>query len=170
MSDILNDKYKEKYFKYKIKYLDLKNQEFNRNPMDQGKYLELKKQIEGGQIYNVELISDFELVDNNNMIGGGTHRENFLKKHNLEDKGYSLKELSKISKVPLSILREVYDRGSGAYKSNRTSVRLKGSYKKNVDAPYKMKLSKEQWAMARTYSFLDGNPKHDNDLRKKIKK
>jgi hypothetical protein len=30
-----------------------------------------------------------------------------------------------------------------------------------------MKLSKEQWAMARVYSFLDGNPKHDNDLRAK---
>jgi hypothetical protein len=27
------------------------------------------------------------------------------------------------------------------------------------------KLSKEQWAMARVYSFLDGNPKHDEDLR-----
>jgi hypothetical protein len=27
------------------------------------------------------------------------------------------------------------------------------------------KLSKENWAMARVYSFLDGNPKHDNDLR-----
>jgi hypothetical protein len=27
------------------------------------------------------------------------------------------------------------------------------------------KLSKEQWAMARVYSFIDGNPKHDTDLR-----
>ena len=132
--------YKQKYLKYKTKYL------------------ELKKLIEGG-------------TDNINIeqTGGGTHRQNFLKKHNLEDKGYSLKELSKISKVPLSILREVYDRGSGAYKTNRTSVRLKGSFKKNVDAPYKMKLSKEQWAFARVYSYLDGNPKHDTDLRKKYK-
>ena len=133
--------YKQKYLKYKTKYL------------------ELKKLIEGG-------------TDNINIeqTGGGTHRQNFLKKHNLEDKGYSLKELSKISKVPLSILREVYDRGSGAYKTNRTSVRLKGSFKKNVDAPYKMKLSKEMWSFARVYSYLDGNPKHDNDLRKKNKK
>jgi hypothetical protein len=29
------------------------------------------------------------------------------------------------------------------------------------------KLSKEQWAMARVYSFINGNPKHDNDLRLK---
>jgi hypothetical protein len=27
------------------------------------------------------------------------------------------------------------------------------------------KLSKENWGYARVYSFLDGNPKHDNDLR-----
>ena len=96
---------------------------------------------------------------------GGTRRTNFLKKHNLEDKSYSLKELSKISAVPLTKLQEVYDRGIGAYKTNPTSVRLKGSYVKGVDAPMKKKLSKEQWAMARVYSFLDGNPKHDNDLR-----
>jgi hypothetical protein len=31
------------------------------------------------------------------------------------------------------------------------------------------KLSKENWGMARLYSFLDGNPKHDNDLRRNLK-
>jgi hypothetical protein len=124
------------------------------------KYLALKREIEQ---------SNQTLLTDNNMIGGGTHRENFLRKHNLKDKGYSLKELSRISKIPFSILLEVYNRGIGAYKTNRTSVRMKGSYAKNVDAPYKMKLSKEQWALARTYSFLDHNPKHDTDLRKKIK-
>ena len=130
--------YKQKYLKYKTKYL------------------ELKKLIEGG--------ADNINIDQN---GGGTHRQNFLKKHNLEDKSYSLKELSKISKVPLSILQEEYNRGSGAYKTNPTSVRMKRTFKKGVNAPYKMKLSKEQWAMARIYSYLDGNPKHDTDLRKK---
>ena len=73
--------------------------------------------------------------------------------------------MSKISKVSQHILQEVYDRGIGAYKTNPTSVRMKGSFKKGVDAPMKAKLSKEQWAMARVYSFLDGNLKHDNDLR-----
>jgi len=43
---------------------------------------------------------------------------------------------------------------------------MKRTFKKGVNAPYKMKLSKEQWAMARIYSYLDGNPKHDTDLRK----
>jgi hypothetical protein len=42
---------------------------------------------------------------------------------------------------------------------------MEGTFEKNVDAPMSMKLSKEQWGMARVYSFLDGNPKHDNDLR-----
>jgi hypothetical protein len=95
-----------------------------------------------------------------------THRENFLKKKGLStDKSYSLKELSKISGMPISVLQVVYNRGIGAYQTNPESVRLQGSFKKNVDAPMSMKLSKEQWAMARVYSFLDGNPKHDTDLR-----
>jgi len=101
-----------------------------------------------------------------NFEGGGTHRENFLKKNKVDDKSYSLEELAKISSVPLATLQEVYNRGIGAYKTNPTSVRLKGSYVKGVKAPMSKKLSKEQWAMARVYSFLDGNPKHDNDLRK----
>ena len=100
------------------------------------------------------------------LHGSGTRRTKFLKTHKLEDRSYSLKELSKISAVPLSTLQEVYDRGIGAYKTNPESVRLKGSFVKNVKAPMSKKLSKEQWAMARVYSFLTGNPKHDNDLRK----
>jgi hypothetical protein len=99
------------------------------------------------------------------LHGGGTHRQNFLEKNDLEDKGYSIKELAKVTGVSSKILRQVYDRGIGAYKSNPQSVRMKGSFKKGVNAPMSMKLSKEQWAMARVYSFLDNNPKHDNDLR-----
>lgn len=98
-----------------------------------------------------------------------THRESVLKKYDLEDKPYSLEELSSITQVPISILQEVYKRGIGAYKTQPESVRLKSSFVKNVDAPMRYKLSKEQWAMARVYSFLDGNPKHDNDLRENKK-
>jgi hypothetical protein len=94
-----------------------------------------------------------------------THRENFLKKLSLPDRGYSLSELARISNTPLRILQKVYNRGIGAYKTQGLSVRMKGTFEKNVDAPMSQKLSKEQWAMARVYSFLDGNPKHDNDLR-----
>jgi hypothetical protein len=76
-----------------------------------------------------------------------------------------LKELSRFAGVPISTLQVVYNRGIGAYKTNPESVRLKGSFEKNVDAPMSMKLSKEQWGMARVYSFLDGSTKHDTDLR-----
>jgi hypothetical protein len=94
-----------------------------------------------------------------------THRENFLKKYELPDRGYSLDELARISNKPRRVLQEVYNRGIGAYSTSPQSVRMKGTYKKGVNAPMSMKLSKEQWAMARVYSFLDNNPKHDNDLR-----
>lgn len=95
-----------------------------------------------------------------------TRRENFLRKKGLStDKSYSLKELSKVSGVPVATLQLVYNRGIGAYKTNPESVRMQGTFEKNVDSPLSMKLSKEQWGMARVYSFLDGNEKHDNDLR-----
>jgi len=99
-----------------------------------------------------------------------THRENVLRHYGLEDRSYSKQELSKITKVPLKIIQEVYNRGIGAYHTNPESVRLSGSYVKNINAPMKFKLSKEQWGMARVYSFLDGNPKHDNDLRENKEK
>ena len=99
---------------------------------------------------------------------GGTRRTDVLRKYDLEDKSYSLKELSDVSKVPLHILQEVYNRGVGAYRTSPKSVRLKHSYVKNVDAPMSAKLSKENWGYARVYSFLDGNEKHDNDLRRNI--
>jgi hypothetical protein len=99
-----------------------------------------------------------------------THRVAVLKRFGLpKDASPSLEELSSLSDVPRSILQEVYNRGIGAYKTQPTSVRLKGSFVKNVDAPMSAKLSKEQWAMARVYSFLNGNPKHDNDLRANLK-
>ena len=95
-----------------------------------------------------------------------THRENFLRRHGLSvSDSYSLSQLSKISGIKLSTLQEVYNRGIGAYKTNPISVRMKGSFKKGVNAPMSMKLSKEQWALARVYSYLDGSRKHDTDLR-----
>lgn len=97
-----------------------------------------------------------------------THRLRFFRKHHLPVHGYSVGELAKISGVSRSILQEVYNRGIGAYKTNPTSVRMRGTFKKGIRAPYSKKLSKEQWAMARVYSFLDGNPKHDTDLREKL--
>jgi hypothetical protein len=96
----------------------------------------------------------------------GTHKQHILKKYDLPDTGHSLDELAKVSGYSHSTLQEVYNRGIGAYKTQPSSVRMQGTFQKGVNAPMSQKLSKEQWAMARVYSFLDNNPKHDNDLRK----
>jgi hypothetical protein len=93
-----------------------------------------------------------------------TRKQNVLKSYGLPDDSYSKEDLSKVTKVPLKIIQEVYNRGIGAYKTNPESVRNKVTFKKGP-APMSQKLSKEQWAMARVYSFLDENPKHDEDLR-----
>jgi len=104
-----------------------------------------------------------------------TNREEYLRRHKLaSDTSLSKKDISRISKIPMKILDEVYDRGVGAYKSNPESVRTK-SGKKDPKAPMSKKMSKEQWAMARVYSFvnkLEGRRKlnHDLDLAEKIKK
>lgn len=104
-----------------------------------------------------------------------TNREEYLKRHKLpSDKSLSKKDISRISKIPISILDDVYDRGIGAYKSNPQSVRTKEG-KKDPSAPLSKKMSKEQWAMSRVYSFvnkLEGKRKlnHDTDLAAKIKK
>ena len=94
-----------------------------------------------------------------------TKREQVLEYYGLEDRGYSIPELSEITGYSEDVLCQVYRRGLGAYKTNPLSVRMKGSYKKNVKAPMSQKLSAPQWAKARVWSFLSGNPAHDSDLR-----
>jgi hypothetical protein len=94
-----------------------------------------------------------------------THRQEVLEYYGLEDRGYSIPELSEITGYSEETLQEVYNRGIGAYKTNPLSVRLKSSGVKNVRAPRAAKMSAQQWARGRLWSFLSGNPKHDNDLR-----
>jgi hypothetical protein len=125
---------------------------------------------EGVKDVQNRLIEALPLKKGGGKTARNTHRLRFFRKHHLPVRGYSLGELSKVSKVSRPILQQVYDRGIGAYKTNPTSVRMKGTFKKGVKAPYSKKLSKEQWAMARVYSFLDGNPKHDTDLRRKTRR
>lgn len=72
-----------------------------------------------------------------------THKQQYNKRHGFEkDEPHSLPELAKISKVKLSVLKKVFDRGVGAYKTNPASVRP------NVKSP-------EQWGQARVYAFLN---------------
>jgi len=104
-----------------------------------------------------------------------THREQFLKRHKLpKDTSLSLDEISKLSGISRAILSEVYNRGIGAWKTNISSVRLKSDFSKNPDTskyPRSSRLGKEQWAMARVYSFVNkGKTFHtaDSDLAKNI--
>jgi len=97
-----------------------------------------------------------------------TRKERVCETYGLDpNKSYSVPTLSKITKIPTATLFEVYKRGLGAWGNNNKSVRMKGSFVKNVDVSYKYKLSAPQWAAARVWSYIDGNPKHDNDLRDK---
>lgn len=105
-----------------------------------------------------------------------THRIRYLRKMGLDPKeSYSLKDLAKVSGVPVSILQEVYDRGTGAWETNISSVRLKKDFSKNPDTskyPRSARLTKEQWSSARVYSFLDKGTTYktaDADLAKKAK-
>lgn len=103
-----------------------------------------------------------------------TNKTEYNKRHGFKsDEPHSKSEISKISNIPKKVLDEVYDKGVGAYKTSPESVRMKGSYKKGVKAPMSKKLPKEQWAMARVYSFvnkIEGQKKlnHDRTLLKKI--
>lgn len=89
-----------------------------------------------------------------------TNKEEFLKKHHLpKDTHLSLQEISKLSGMPYQALKMVYNKGLGAYHTNPVSVRLKGSFIKNVPAPMTYKLSPEQWAYARVYAFVNKSKK-----------
>lgn len=103
-----------------------------------------------------------------------TNKSEYFKRHNIKEESLSKADIARISKIPIKILNDVYDRGIGAYKTNPESVRTKTG-KKDAKAPLSKKMSKEQWAMARVYSFvnkIEGKKKlnHDTDLAEKIKK
>jgi hypothetical protein len=99
-----------------------------------------------------------------------TNRIKFLKKNNLSsDTSLSLPEIANLSKMPIQALMEVFKRGIGAHRTSPLSVRMKGTFEKNVDAPMSMKLSAENWAYGRVYAFVMKTKKvyygADNDIR-----
>jgi hypothetical protein len=99
-----------------------------------------------------------------------THRERYLRRMGMDTKkSYSLAELSRVSGVPQRILQQVYNRGIGAARTNPTSVRLKSDFSKNPNPaiPRSARLSDENWASARVYSFLNKGTTYkttDSDL------
>lgn len=101
-----------------------------------------------------------------------TNREKFLKKHMLPmSTSLSLREMARISGMPLAALQLVYNRGIGAARTNPESVRVKGTFVKDPSVPRRFKLSDEQWAFARVYAFMMKTQKvyygADDDIRRK---
>lgn len=85
-----------------------------------------------------------------------TNKQKYNKKHGFKlNESHSLEDIAKKTKIKKSILQAVYNRGTGAWRTNIASVRLK-SGKKDASAPRAAKMSKEQWSMARVYSFVVG--------------
>jgi hypothetical protein len=102
-----------------------------------------------------------------------THRQSVLKALELpKDTTLSLEELAEHTDLPIEALQEIFNRGIGAWKTNISSVRLK-DFSKNPNLskyPRSARLGKEQWAMARVYSFVDkGKTFHtaDSDIARK---
>ena len=82
---------------------------------------------------------------------------------------HSLADISKTTGIRKSILQEVFNRGTGAWKNNPTSVRnIKGT-----KGGGGRKMSKEQWSYARVYSFVMKQSgtwgKADKDLADKVR-
>jgi len=91
-----------------------------------------------------------------------TNKQKFNKKYKQPlNEPNSKAKIVRLTGIPKRILDAVFDRGVGAFKTNRASVRP--SVK-----------SKEQWAMGRVYSFIMKQPgtwgRADKDLADKVKK
>lgn len=98
-----------------------------------------------------------------------TFKEKYNKRYGFsKDQAHSKADISKTTGIKMSILDKVYDRGLAAHKNNPGSVRnVKG-----VKGGGGKKMSPQQWAMGRIYSFVMGGGarKSDNDLWQKRKK
>ena len=87
-----------------------------------------------------------------------TYKQKFNKKYKQKiDKSNSLKNISKLSGYKLEGLKDIFDKGIGAYKTNPQSVRP------SVKSP-------EQWAYARVYSAVMGGKAAKFDKNLLVKK
>lgn len=84
-----------------------------------------------------------------------TNKQKYNKKYGFsKEQSHSKKDISKKTGIPMRILNKVYDRGLGAHKNNPQSVRRASDGKKVGGKSLKGKMSAQQWAMARVYSFV----------------
>ena len=94
-----------------------------------------------------------------------TNKQEFKRRFKQDkDKSNSKEDISRLAKIPMSIVNEVISRGVGAWETNPSSVRrINGK-----------KMSKEQWSMSRLYSFANKitGPRelnHDEYLARKLR-
>ncbi len=99
-----------------------------------------------------------------------TNKDKYNKKYKFpKNKSHSLNDISKTTRIKKNILQSVYNRGTGAWKNNKASVRnIKG-----VKGGGGIKMSKEAWSYARVYSFVMKQSgtwgKADKDLADKVR-
>jgi hypothetical protein len=88
-----------------------------------------------------------------------SYKNKFNRKYGQDkDKSNSLSDISRLTGFKRSGLQTIYNKGIGAYKTNRASVRPTVK-------------SKEQWAMARVYAAINPSSKaHKIDKIHLIKK
>lgn len=102
-----------------------------------------------------------------------TNKQKFNMKYKQDkNKANSKADIIKLTGIPRRILDEVYDRGLAAHKNNPQSVRSV-SGKKIGGKSLKGKMSAQQWAMARIYSFVMKGPTWrtaDKDIADKVRK
>lgn len=86
-----------------------------------------------------------------------TFKQKFNKKHGQPlNQSNSLKDISDLSKIKLSSVKKIFEKGKGAYYTNPQSVR------KNVK-------SANQWAYARVYASITPGSKSSKIDAKEIK-
>lgn len=104
-----------------------------------------------------------------------TNKQKYNAKYGFsKDESHGKKDISKKTGIPMRILDEVYDRGVGAHRGNPESVRSAKTGKKVGGKSLRGKMSAQQWAMARIYSFVMKQPgtwgRADRDLAQEVKK
>ena len=86
-----------------------------------------------------------------------SYKQKYNKKYNFNlNESHNINDISKTTKIKKSILQKVFNRGVGAWKNNIESVRLKSGKKDYSITDRNKKMSAEQWAYARIYSFIMG--------------
>ena len=99
-----------------------------------------------------------------------TNKDKYNKKYKFKkDTSHSLNDIAKTTGIKKSILQEVYNRGTGAWKNNQASVRnVKG-----IKGGKGKKMSKEAWSYGRVFSFVMKGAgtwgKADRDLADKVR-